>query len=112
MGTYHPGPYKKVKNHTPPAVPGKERWVDKKTGKSVYDGTTNNLQRRIARQKSDGMPYTSNRYEPLFKVADYRSTDRTRKQDEVKTISRKKGKFNQNKGGGGRMPKNSGRRRK
>jgi hypothetical protein len=112
MGTYSAGPYKKAKNHKPPALPGKERYTDKKTGEDVYDGTTNNLRDRIARQKRDGMPYTSDRYEASFKVADHRSTDKTRKQDEVKTIARKDGKFNQDKGGGGRLPKNSGRRSK
>ena len=53
MGTYPKGPYKKAKNHKVPRLPGKERYVSKKTGKSVYDGTTNNLKQRTDKQKKD-----------------------------------------------------------
>lgn len=112
MGTYPKGPYKKAKNHKVPSLPGKERYVSKKTGKSVYDGTTNNLAKRTAKQKADKKPYTKGNYELQFKVADHRSTDKTRKTDEKKVINRKQGKFNQKPGGGGRIPNNPGRRQR
>ena len=112
MGTYPKGPYKKAKNHKVPSLPGKERWVSKKTGKSVYDGTTNNLAERTAKQKKGKKPYTRGNYELQFKVADHRSTDKTRKADEKKVIARKKGRFNQKPGGGGRLPNNTGRRQR
>ena len=112
MGTYPKGPYKKAKNHKVPRLPGKERYVSKKTGKSVYDGTTNNLKQRTDKQKKGKKPYTRGNYELQFKVADHRSTDKTRKADEKKVIARKKGRFNQNPGGGGRLPNNTGRRQR
>jgi len=110
MSTYKPGRYKKAKNHKVPNLPGKERYVSKKTGKSVYDGTTHDLKERTAKQKQQKKPFTNGHYELQFKVADHRSTDKTRKADEKKVIGRKQGKFNQNGGGGGRIPKNAGRR--
>jgi len=112
MGAYPKGPYKKARNHKVPSLPGKERYVSKKTGKSVYDGTTNNLAERTAKQKQGKKPYTRGNYELQFKVADHRSTDKTRKADERRVIARKRGKFNQKSGGGGRLPKNPGRRRR
>lgn len=112
MGTYPKGPYKKAKNHKVPSLPGKERYVSKRTGKSVYDGTTNNLKQRTGKQKKSKEPFTTGNYELQFKVADHRSTDKTRKADEKLVIERKQGKFNQKSGGGGRLPNNPGRRQR
>ena len=114
MSTYKPGPYKNVKSgEKAPAKPGAERYVSKKTNKVVYQGETSNLRTRMSKQRSDKMPYTSGHYQPQYKLADGRSTSRTRRIHEKKKIDQHKPRFNKKRGGGGRKAKGgSGRRRK
>ena len=67
--TYPRGPYRNVRpGEKPPAKPGAERYVSKKTGKVVYQGETSNLRDRMAKQKRDKMPYTRGNYQPQYKV--------------------------------------------
>lgn len=112
--TYPRGPYRNLRpGEKPPAKPGAERYVSKKTGKVVYQGETSNLRDRMAKQKRDKMPYTRGNYQPQYKVADGRSTSKTRRQHETRKIKQKQPRFNKRAGGGGRPAKGgSGRRRR
>jgi hypothetical protein len=94
-----------------PDKPGAERWVSKKTGEIVYQGETSNLRERIAKQKRDKLPFTRGNYAPQFKVADGRSTSKTRRKHEKKKIRQKNPRFCKRAGGGGRIANGgSGRR--
>lgn len=112
MGTYKPGRYTKVRpGEKIPNKPGAERWVSKKTGKVVYQGESSNVGNRIAAQKRDKMPYTRGNYEAQYKVADGRSTSKTRREHERKKIAQHKPRFNKSSGGEGRRANGgSGRR--
>ena len=111
--TYPRGPYRNVRpGEKPPAKPGAERYVSKKTGKVVYQGETSNLRDRMAKQKRDKMPYTRGNYQPQYKVADGRSTSKTRRQHEARKIKQKKPRYNKRAGGGGRPAKGGSGRRK
>lgn len=113
MATYKPGRYTNVKpGKKVPAKPGAERYVSKKTGKVVYQGETSNLRSRMSKQKSDKMPYTKKSYyQAQYKVADGRSTSKTRREHEKKKVREKDPPFNRRAGGGGRKAKGgSGRR--
>lgn len=114
MGTYKPGRYTKVRpGEKIPNKPGAERWISKKTGKVVYQGESSNVNQRIAQQKRDKMPYTRGNYEPQYKLADGRSTSKTRREHERRTIERHNPRFNKSGGGEGRPAKGgSGRRRR
>ena len=113
MGTYKRGRYTKVRpGKKIPNKPGAERWVSKKTGKVVYQGESSNVNQRIAQQKRDKMPYTRGNYQAQYKLADGRSTSKTRREHERRTIERHKPRFNKSGGGEGRHAKGgSGRRR-
>jgi hypothetical protein len=111
--TYPRGRYRNLRpGEKPPAKPGAERYVSKKTGEVVYQGESSNLRVRIAKQKSAKMPYTRGNYQPQYKVADGRSTSKTRRQHEARKIKQKKPRFNQRAGGGGRPAKGGSGRRK
>ena len=112
MGTYKRGRYTKVRpGEKIPNQPGAERWVSKKTGKVVYQGESSNVGNRIAAQKRDKKPYTRGNYEAQYKVADGRSTSKTRREHERKKIAQHKPRFNKSSGGEGRRAKGgSGRR--
>ena len=85
----------------PPDKPGIYYFRNKRTRKADYIGEANNLKRRkkqhIASKKLD--PET---HEFEFKVADGRSTSKTRRQHEEKKIDHHKPKMNKRRGGGGR----------
>ena len=111
--TYPRGPYRNLRpGEKPPAKPGAERYVSKKTGEVVYQGESSNLRDRMSKQKRDKMPYTRGNYQPQYKVADGRSTSKTRRQHEARKIKQKKPRFNKRAGGGGRPAKGGSGRRK
>ena len=105
-GPFKPGRYSRVRpGEKIPEKPGAERWVSNKTGEVVYQGETSNLRARINRQKRDKMPYTRGNYHPEYKVADGRSTSRTRRVNERRKVAQHKPRFNRRQGGGGRTAK-------
>ena len=83
-----------------PNKPGAERWVSKKTGKVVYQGESSNVNQRIAQQKTrqeDIHPWELR--EAQYKLADGRSTSKTRREHERRTIERHNPRFNKSGGG-------------
>ena len=86
----------------PPDKPGIYYFRNKGTKKVDYVGETKNLNRRkkqyLASKKLDLEVHWFE-----FKVADGRSTSRTRRQHERSKIDRHKPRLNQRRGGGGRV---------
>ena len=94
MSIYKPGRPNKYNPSTdsgqkPPAKPG-----------ITYVGETNDLSRRTKEHIRTGKLATSNTIE--YKVADGRSSSRTRREHEQKSIAKHKPTLNKSKGGEGR----------
>lgn len=89
----------------PPDKPGIYYFRNKVTKKVDYVGETKNLKRRkkqyLAAKTSKKLDLEVHWFE--FKVADGRSTSRTRRQHESSKIDRHKPRLNQRSGGGGRL---------
>ena len=104
MSIYKPGRPNKYNPSTdsgqkPPAKPGEYRMRDEK-GRITYVGETNDLSRRTKEHIRTGKLATSNTIE--YKVADGRSSSRTRREHEQKSIAKHKPTVNKSKGGEGR----------
>ena len=103
MSIYKPGRPNKYNPSTdsgqkPPAKPGEYRMRDEK-GRITYVGETNDLSRRTKEHIRTGKLATSNTIE--YKVADGRSSSRTRREHEQKSIAKHKPTLNKSKGGEG-----------
>ena len=112
---YKPGPYRRKRTgQNLPQKPGAYRARNRKTGKVDYHGETNNLQRRHGEHKRAGAKHANSKTHDLeYKVADGRSTSKTRREHENRKINQHRPKYNKRKGGGGRKGKGgSGRRKK
>ena len=108
MAIYKPGRPRKYNptngvGKKPPAVPGEYRMRDG-TGTITYVGETNNLARRIKEHiRSGKLPVGQRgRNTVEYKVADGRSTSRTRREHEQRSIAKHKPLLNRSKGGEGR----------
>lgn len=108
MSIYKPGrPHKcnpTVKTFVkPPSVPGEYRIRDPK-GNIVYVGETNNLSRRMAEHMRNGKMSPTHGVKGTFeyKVADARSTSRTRRIHEQQKIAQHHPALNKSIGGEGR----------
>lgn len=109
MGIYKPGrPRSYVpatgKGSAPPGKPGIYR-IRSAVGEILYIGETCDLNRRVREHIRSGKirltPGAPSRVE--YKVADGRSTSRTRRQYEKKKIARHKPALNRSRGGEGRI---------
>ena len=107
MSIYKPGRPAKYNPTTgtgskPPAAPGEYRIRDA-DGAISYIGETNNLARRAAEHVRSGKLPTGERGGTIeFKVADGRSTSRTRRLHERQKIEQHQPPLNKSKGGEGR----------
>lgn len=108
MAIYKPGRPSKYNptsgiGHKPPAKPGEYRMRDA-SGVITYIGETNNLARRIGEHIRSGKLPTGNGCNSTveFKVADGRSTSRTRRGHEQHSIQKHQPTLNKSKGGEGR----------
>lgn len=107
MSTYKPGRPKKYNPKTgagdkPPAKPGEYRIRDK-SGNITYVGETNNLRRRTNEHVNTGKLNEKHTLE--YKIADGRSSSRTRREHEQKKIQQLSPSQNKSKGGEGRTAK-------
>ena len=108
MAIYKPGRPNKYDPTTgfgqkPPAKPGEYR-IRNTSGSIIYVGETNNLARRTGEHIRSGRLSTgvSNNSTIEYKVADGRSTSRTRREHERQKIEQHKPVLNKSKGGEGR----------
>lgn len=87
----------------PPARPGEYRMRDE-AGKITYIGETNNLARRTGEHiRSGKLPTGQGANSTLeYKVADGRSTSRTRRAHEQQSIAKHQPSLNRSRGGEGR----------
>lgn len=104
MSIYKPGrPFKynpiTGHGHRPPNAPGEYRI--RELGSIVYVGETNNLARRMGEHVRNGKLQSADRTIE-FKVADGRSTSRTRREHERAKIAQHSPMLNKSKGGEGR----------
>ena len=104
MSIYKPGRPTKYnpttdKGTKPPTVPGEYRIRDTE-GTIVYVGETNNLSRRTYQHKQSGK--LADNYSIEYKVADGRSTSRTRREHEKQKIAQHNPILNKSIGGEGR----------
>ncbi|MBD5102502.1 MAG: GIY-YIG nuclease family protein [Subdoligranulum sp.] len=108
MSVYSPGRPAKYNPTTgegvkPPAKPGEYR-IRNAEGKIQYIGETNNLARRTYEHKRSGkLPTGPNGGTIEFKVADGRSTSRTRRLHERMKIAQHDPPQNKSRGGEGRI---------
>jgi len=107
MGIYKSGRPKKYcpgteTGNRPPAEPGEYRIRDM-NGNVTYVGETNNLRRRTNEHMNSGK--ISNNYTVEYKVADGRSTSRTRREHEQEKIQQLCPSQNRSVGGEGRPAK-------
>ena len=86
----------------PPPKPGEYRIRDD-SGLIVYLGETNNLKRRASEHLRTGKLTNSGSYE--YKVADGRSSSRTRREHERTKIAEHNPSLNRSRGGEGRIAK-------
>lgn len=110
---YKSGPYRRKRpGEALPAKPGAYRARNRKTGRVDYQGETNNLNRRHGEHRRSGAKHANSRSHDLeFKVADGRSTSKTRRKHENRKIKEHRPKYNKRGGGGGRSARGgSGRR--
>lgn len=108
MAIYKPGRPAKYNptsgiGHKPPAKPGEYRMRDA-SGAITYIGETNNLARRIGEHIRSGKLPTGQGCNSTveFKIADGRSTSRTRRGHEQNSIKKHQPLLNKSKGGEGR----------
>ena len=106
MGIYSPGRPSKCfplsnSGSTPPAKPGEYRIRDA-NGAIVYVGETCNLKRRVAEHVRSGK-ICSSRPSYEYKVADGRSSSRTRREHEQAKILQHAPSLNRSVGGEGRI---------
>ena len=107
MGIYKPGRPTKYKpgnnaGSKPPTKPGEYRIRDA-SGEISYVGETNNLSRRTNEHVKTGMLSPGNTIE--YKIADGRSSSRTRREHEQQKIAQHNPPQNKSKGGEGRIAK-------
>ena len=87
----------------PPRQPGIYRFRNKDTGKIDYIGESANLIRRISEQfRSKNMSVSPETHYAEWKIADGRSTSRTRRAHETREIEQHQPRLNRRRGGGGR----------
>lgn len=108
MSAYKPGRPNKYNPTTgvgqkPPAKPGEYRIRDA-AGEITYIGETNNLARRTGEhQRSGKLPTGAGQNSTIeYKVADGRSSSRTRREHEREKIAKHQPPLNKSKGGEGR----------
>lgn len=107
MAAYKPGRPVKYNPTTgagtkPPKVPGEYRIRDA-SGEISYIGETNNLARRTAEHIRTGkLPTGTDGGTIEFKIADGRSTSRTRREHEREKIKQHQPPLNKSRGGEGR----------
>ena len=85
----------------PPEKPGIYYIRDKATGNVAYIGETSNLKRRMAEHLAKALLDLAVQWFE-YKVADGRSTSRTRRQHERSKIEQHEPRLNRRRGGGGR----------
>jgi len=105
MSIYKPGRPLKYnptsgKGHRPPNAPGEYRI--RESGTIIYVGETNNLARRTGEHIRSGKLQSASRTIE-FKVADGRSSSRTRREHEREKIAQHSPVLNRSKGGEGRL---------
>ncbi|MBM6715794.1 GIY-YIG nuclease family protein [Gemmiger formicilis] len=88
--------------HKPPQSPGEYRMRDK-TGQIFYIGETNNLARRTGEHRRSGKLPTDGSATLEYKIADGRSSSRTRREHEQHSIRKHSPTQNKSKGGEGRL---------
>lgn len=109
MAIYKPGRPQKYNPTTdmgmkPPAKPGEYR-IRNGNGTITYVGETNNLARRTREHiRSGKLPVGQGNWNTIeYKVADGRSTSRTRRAHEQQSIAKHQPMLNKSKGGEGRL---------
>ena len=115
MGIYKSGRPTKYdpstgKGTKPPAKPGEYRFRDQ-SGSIMYVGETNDLNRRMHQHLNTGKLKTEsgNSYTMEYKVADGRSSSRTRREHEQQKIKEHNPVLNRSVGGEGRIAKKKSR---
>lgn len=108
MSAYKPGRPNKYNPSTgegqkPPAKPGEYR-IRNSAGEITYIGETNNIARRAGEHRRSGkLPTGEGENSTLeYKVADGRSSSRTRREHEREKIAQHNPPLNKSKGGEGR----------
>ena len=101
MGIFKRG---RPSQQTPPAKSGLYYLRNKRTGDVDYVGETSNLKRRKAEHTASGKLDTA-KHKFEFKIADGRSTSKTRREHECFKIKQHEPDLNENGGGGGRHAK-------
>jgi|LSQX01.3.fsa_nt_gb excinuclease UvrABC nuclease subunit len=114
MAIYKPGRPKKFNPSTgagekPPAAAGEYRIRDKE-GKITYLGESNNLNRRSKDHEKTGKLPRDGQSTFEYKVADGRSTSRTRRVHEQEKIKQHNPTLNKSIGGEGRIAKKEGKK--
>ncbi len=101
MGIFKPG---RPSRQGPPNQPGMYYFRNKRTGNVDYVGETKSLKRRMAEHTaSKTLDLAVHWFES--KVADGRSTSRTRRKHESSKIAQHTPRLNRRRGGGGRRAK-------
>ena len=89
----------------PPKTAGKYQYRNKKTGEIEYIGETANLARRMKQHEVSDNSLSRKTHDAEWKVADGRSSSKTRRKHEQDSINKHNPKLNKRQGGGGRKAK-------
>lgn len=99
MSIFKPG---RPSRQKPPEKPRLYRFKNKDTGKIDYIGETSNLKRRIGEHLRSDKPVSTESHHAEWKIADGRSTSRTRRVHERRKIDQHNPFLNRRRGGGGK----------